>query len=426
MHIRRATAGVLAAVLFAGCSSADEDKTTPDAVTPDPLEIFSWWIAEGEAEALDDLLKRYKAQTGGDVINAAIATGSTSTQELLRERLKENKPPDLFQTTAGGNVLTEFTVFGTPPENKLQSLDSLYDANNWRTVFPAHVLKGVSFEGQLYGIPINIHRQNVLFYNKRIFQQIGAADPPVTLADFYDAAEKAKAANITPLAMSYRSSGSQIDYTFLCAMLARSGASFRQDYFAGKLAADDPKLGEAIDEFSKMLSYTRKDFAITNWADAANELFTGKSAMFFHGDWVKGLLMAKGWTPDVDFGMVSCPGGDAKTYVYNSDAFTMPKGPPNPTAAETMLKVIASVEGQVGFNKYKGSIPARTDIDPALLDPVSRRFLDDLKNATYVANDADIPSAMKTYRKSLVPFAKGEIDKAALIDVFVKNYVKAE
>jgi glucose/mannose transport system substrate-binding protein len=38
-------------------------------------------------------------------------------------------------------------------------------------------------------------------------------------------------------------------------------------------------------------------------------------------------------------------------------------GAPHPGGAKAWLSVISSVDGQAAFNKVKGSIPARTDVD---------------------------------------------------------------
>jgi glucose/mannose transport system substrate-binding protein len=50
---------------------------------------------------------------------------------------------------------------------------------------------------------------------------------------------------------------------------------------------------------------------------------------------------------------------------FLADSFTLPVGAPNPDGAKAWLDTVGSLEGQVAFNKAKGSIPARTDADPA-------------------------------------------------------------
>jgi glucose/mannose transport system substrate-binding protein len=49
-----------------------------------------------------------------------------------------------------------------------------------------------------------------------------------------------------------------------------------------------------------------------------------------------------------------------------TDTFVMPNNPPHLQNATNWLKVIGSVEGQDTWSPYKGSIPARLDINPNL------------------------------------------------------------
>jgi ABC-type glycerol-3-phosphate transport system substrate-binding protein len=67
--MRNSFAGMLVAVLGTvlaglGCSSSKDDPAPatggPDAAS-DVVEVFSWWVAPGEADALQALVNTYKA-----------------------------------------------------------------------------------------------------------------------------------------------------------------------------------------------------------------------------------------------------------------------------------------------------------------------------------------------------------------------------
>jgi glucose/mannose transport system substrate-binding protein len=98
-----------------------------------------------------------------------------------------------------------------------------------------------------------------------------------------------------------------------------------------------------------------------------------------HGDWAKGYLVNLGWTPGVDFG-VSGPPGASDLFIYGVDTFALPKTAPHPERAREFLAVVGSKDGQVNFNKMKGSTPMRTDVRDRL-DSASQQSLDDLANA---------------------------------------------
>src|SRR4051812_4251731 len=91
---------------------------TPGAPT---VENFSWWIAPGEAEALQALVDVNKAQHPNDrIFNAAAASG-TDARMLLATRLAAHDPPDLFQQ----NAADLGTFLATNP-NSLVSLDDFF------------------------------------------------------------------------------------------------------------------------------------------------------------------------------------------------------------------------------------------------------------------------------------------------------------
>jgi glucose/mannose transport system substrate-binding protein len=64
-----------------------------------------------------------------------------------------------------------------------------------------------------------------------------------------------------------------------------------------------------------------------------------------------------------------------------SDAFAIPSGAKNRTAAREFLTVASSLAGQVAFNSIKGSSPIRPDVPMDTLDPVARAILADLQHA---------------------------------------------
>ena len=60
-----------------------------------------------------------------------------------------------------------------------------------------------------------------------------------------------------------------------------------------------------------------------------------------------------------------------------SDSFALPKGAKDQANAMNWLKVCASKAGQEAFNPMKGSIPARTDCDPALFNEYLKSAMKD-------------------------------------------------
>src|SRR5215510_7018278 len=68
--------------------------------TETTVELFSWWIAPGEAEALQALVDLNKANHPNERIFNAGAVSGMDAKATLAQRLAANNPPDLFQQNA--------------------------------------------------------------------------------------------------------------------------------------------------------------------------------------------------------------------------------------------------------------------------------------------------------------------------------------
>jgi glucose/mannose transport system substrate-binding protein len=71
--------------------------------------------------------------------------------------------------------------------------------------------------------------------------------------------------------------------------------------------------------------------------------------------------------------------GTKDVFMVLSDSFGLPKGAPHRENAINWLRVLGSKEAQEKFNIIKGSIPARTDVDPTKFDAYQRSAIEDFK-----------------------------------------------
>ncbi|HPU44373.1 MAG TPA: extracellular solute-binding protein, partial [Dictyoglomaceae bacterium] len=158
------------------------------------LEIFSWWTAGGEAEGLQALLDLYqKKYPGVEVINATVAGGAgANAKAVLKTRMLGGDPPDTFQVHAGHELIDTWVKTGF-----MESLTSLYKQEGWEKVMPKGILDIVTYNKEYWSVPVNIHRANVLWYNKKIFAENNLT-PPKTFDEFFKVADALKAKGITP------------------------------------------------------------------------------------------------------------------------------------------------------------------------------------------------------------------------------------
>jgi len=312
------------------------------------LEVFSWWTAGGEAEGKNALFDVFKAQYPNvDIIDATVAGGAgTNAKAVLATRLQSGNPPDSFQVHAG------LEVEKYSPEQYLQPVDSFMDA----TVFPADLLAMLKYNGHYYSIPVNIHRSNVLWYNKTVLKDAGITAAPQTMDEFFKDLDTLKAKGYIAMTMGTKE-GCEAAHVFEGFLAAYLGPDDYIGLWNGKTAWTDSRVTDALNAFKKMMTYVNTDNAALTWDGAAQYLTTGKAAFLIMGDWTAGWFASQNFT---DYGWSATP-GSVGTFVALSDSFTLPKNASDEANAEAWLKVVASKAGEEAFNPKKGSICARID-----------------------------------------------------------------
>jgi glucose/mannose transport system substrate-binding protein len=330
------------------------------------LEIFSWWTSGGEVEALDYLYADYKAlNPQSEIVNSAMTGGTASggnMKAVLQTRMMGGESPESFQIHLGHELIDNHVVAG-----RMEPLDELYTSEGWDKVFPKGLIDIASYQGKPWSVPVNIHRANVLWYNKKMFADVGATDAPKTWDEYFAIGDKLKAKGLPLIGVAESSPGFWAHVTETM-MISTLGADGYRGLFNGTTKWDDKRVTDALNISVKALEYANKDFLSVSWGDINDLVVTGKCASIIQGDWTPGVLWSKGFS---DFGWAPAP-GNAGIYDMLSDSFGLPKGVKNRDAAINWLKVCGSKHGQEGFNFYKGSIPARTDADFSQFTPYHR------------------------------------------------------
>jgi glucose/mannose transport system substrate-binding protein len=325
------------------------------------LEIFSWWTTGGEAAGLLKLFEIAKKENPGfEIINATVAGGAgQNAKAVLKTRMLGGDPPDSFQVHMGHELTDTWVVTGF-----MEPLDDLFKQAGWEKAFPKGVLELLKgSDGRYYSVPANIHRANVLWYNRKVFQSAGV-QPPKTVDEFFQVADKLKAAGVTPLALGDNGIWAAT-HLFETVLIGSLGAEAYGGLWTGKTDWNGPGVRKALETMVRMLGHVNSDHAARSWDQANDLVIQGKAGMTIMGDWVDADNLAKGVK---DAGWAPAPGN---TGVYDalSDSFGLPKKAPHRAETLNWLKLVGSKEGQEAFNPLKGSICARTDCNPKLFGP---------------------------------------------------------
>ncbi|HET9494070.1 MAG TPA: extracellular solute-binding protein [Chloroflexia bacterium] len=359
-----APAGGTGGAASEGVAALQAEGITGDPNASGKLEFFSWWTAGGEAEGKNDILNLFKQlYPGVEIVDAAVAGGGgDQAKAVLKTRMQGNDPPDTFQVHGGPELLVGFV-----DADRMDTIQDVWDELKLGDALPKQLQDMVSKDGTPYAVPANVHRGNVLFYNKKVFTDNGLS-APTTWDEFMTAADTLKGKGITPLGVGGKDTWA-VTMLFEDLLLANGGADTFNSLMAGDTEWTDPAVVESLTMLGEMVTkgYFGDNFSGLTWDAASGEVLNGRAAMTIMGDWAKGYFQANDPDWADNFGWAPSP-GTTGIFKVITDAFGLPKGAKNPDNTKNFLRVLGSKTGQVTFNLRKGSIPARTDVDTSAFD----------------------------------------------------------
>jgi glucose/mannose transport system substrate-binding protein len=357
--------------------------TAAPAAMAKKLEIFHWWTAPGEREAADAMFAAMAAKYPDVEIveNPVPGGGGTEHRVVLKARITAGIPPDTFQTL-GGAELKDYVDSGV-----LEPLDDWYAASGYGDVIPKPLLNAVSIDGHPYSVPLNMHLENILYYNQKLFDELGLT-APTGYADFVAACDAIQAANpeMDCLAVGSKDNWSDV-FVLDTIMMELGGPQYYVDFFKGEIdVANDPIFRESLEKFAALQQYSNMDdHSSLTWDQAVSAVGSGDAAMTIMGTWAIGAFTkGSNWTPGVDFGAVNYPTIPERILLFHPDTYGCTVGAPDPVECQEWLDVVASPELQIPTDVTQGGMFARTDIDPTEFpDPIRQEMQE------YVSNNPD-------------------------------------
>jgi len=365
-------------------AATEAPAATEAAAGSDQVEVFSWWTGGGEAAGLEAMLAVFQsANPDIEFINSAVAGGAgTNARAVLSTRLQSGDPPDSWQGHAGQELIGTYVA-----ASQIEPLNDLYDEEGWLAVMPETLIPLISQDGNIYSVPVNIHRANVLWYNPTILADNGI-EVPNSMDEWFAAMDTLQAAGVQPLALGEQWTKMHL---FETVMLSTLGADAYNGLWDGSTDWGSAEVKTALENYAKVLTYTNSDSASLSWQDASKLVADGDAAFNVMGDWADGYFSGDpagsnlGLTPGEGYGWAPVP-GTSGTFQFLSDSFVLAVGAPHPDAALAWLKIAGSKEGQEAFNPVKGSICARTDCDKSLFGPYLQTAMEDWSNNTVVGS----------------------------------------
>ncbi|MEU4424533.1 extracellular solute-binding protein [Actinoplanes sp. NPDC024001] len=257
--------------------------------------------------------------------------------------------------------------------------------------------------GKIYALPVETVQPIVLYYNKKVFEQVGV-QPPQTYGDILALIPKFNAKGIAPFSLAGQSRWTNM--MWLEFMLDRqAGSEVFDNVFAGKQGAwSDPAVLDMLTKVQDLVKQNafQKGFASTVADTNADQalLYTGKAAMMVHGSWSYGIQKANGgkFVADGGLGWMNFPPidggkGDPSNTVGNPGQYLSISSKATAEAKETAKKFFSTTlvdeEEKAGWVK-SGGVPVLKGAD-SLFTGDDAQFLKDMST---------IASNAKTFAQS--------------------------
>jgi raffinose/stachyose/melibiose transport system substrate-binding protein len=422
-------AGAAGAAALAACgSSGPSSKSGGGSASGGGASYWSLSGPPGQP-VRQAAVDRFNAANSGSKITATFFQNDAYKQKI-KTALGADQAPTMIWGWGGGGLksyvdasqvvdLTDW--FGQNAAVKDKILPSSFGA--------------ATVDGKIYALPIETVQPIVLFYNKKVFDQVGV-QPPQTYGDILALIPKFNAKKIAPFSLAGQSRWTNM--MWLEFMLDRqAGSEVFNNVFAGKPNSwSDPAVLDMltkVQDLVKANAFERGFSSVTADSNADQALlYTGKAAMMVHGSWSYGIQAANGgsFVKDGGLGWMNFPPidggkGDATNTVGNPGQYLSISS--KATAAEqdvakkffsTTLVDDAEKEGWV----KSGGVPVLKNSD-SLFTGDDAQFLKDMSaiasNAKVFAQSWDqalSPTAAETLLDNIAKLFQLQISPQQWVD----------
>ncbi len=243
------------------------------------------------------------------------------------------------------------------------------DGYDLGSIYAAQALEANTVNDVVYGVPF-ASQIIQMFYNKDILEEIGYSEPPKTMEELYEMAEKATEldadGNISRLGyplFPLASARQELIYAF-------GGRWWSED--GSTLTPDDPLI---LDSLNMNLKFREKygvekvqafvASANTNRYTENDMFFAGKQLFRFDGPWLA--TMAADWGPDVNYGVALIPGTKANpdllgTSRYETNSLGIPVVANNKEGAWEFAKFFTNSQATKDTLMGIGNLPTTLEL----------------------------------------------------------------
>lgn len=276
--------------------ASQEKSSSEEQKTDEPVNISILQAQIEYVDAYNAYIEEYKKENPN--VNIDIQVLQTDYTTVLRSKIASDSTPDIFMTTAGGEIKA-YAEYSADLSN-----EPLAD------VMMESVKKDNSYEGKLLAAPL-VMDTFPLIYNKQLFEQAGITEMPKTLTELEEVCKKLEAKGITPFTNGYKEWW-VYKHIFQHFMAGETDDTQKlaNDFITGTTTfADHPTLMKFFDFIDLTVKYGLPKPLESDFNAQVSNFATGKAAIITgQGQWIEAGVTKI--DPEFDFGVMLYPVND--------------------------------------------------------------------------------------------------------------------
>ncbi|NVD08793.1 carbohydrate ABC transporter substrate-binding protein [Vibrio sp. JPW-9-11-11] len=384
------------------------------------VEFLHWWTSDGEQAALAVLEQQLQQHNINISASPVIGGGGDSAMTVLQARALAGNPPSFAQIE--GPSIKAWDAIGI-----LYHVNEVAEKHHWdQVLYPLSIDINKTDNGYV-ALPLTLHRLNWLWVNHQLLNQLNQSVPD-TWQEMLAIMELAKAHGINPLAVGQQPW--QIAMLFENLVISTGGVDFYNKAMVELQteSIDSEQLRFAFNQLRQISLLVDNTGPDAKWDSATRALAANQALFQLGGDWILAELMANEVEVPNHIGCYPTPESDG-VFLYNMDSLIfMASKSFDANQANRAADVLADKSFQKEFNRVKGSIPARKDIDIQDFNPCQVRSYRDFHSGintgktvpSMIDSMAVNPVAQKAINSEIFRFYR---DKSIEADTVIKRII---
>jgi raffinose/stachyose/melibiose transport system substrate-binding protein len=253
----------------------------------------TYWLLTGQPQQAirEAQVKRFNDANSGTQIKTTEFQNDAFKQKI-KTAIGAGQGPTLIWGWGGGGLKSYVDA------GQVEDLTAWFgqNADLKNQIFPS-AFGAATVSGKIYAVPVETTTPIVLYWNKSVFDKVGA-QPPQSWGDIMNLVPKFNDKGIAPFSLGGQSRWTNM--MWLEFLFDRIGGSevFQNIFDGQKNAWSNPSALQALGEMQKLVKangFIKGFSSITADSNADQALlYTGKAAMMLHGAWTYGSMKSDG------------------------------------------------------------------------------------------------------------------------------------